>query len=228
MYEVPIYHANRLERLVNSHVRKWLGLPKCFNSVELYSDRALSLPISSLVEEFKCAKVRLETSLTDSRDPVVRGAPPTLATGREWTPAATVLQAKSALIHRDVVGQVQQGRGGFGLGTATPLWRKASTTEQRTMVAEEVHRQEEATRLSKAVAQAKQGRVLRRSSHGANSGAWNPTGLVSSSEQRKTPYHLPLTCNHGFEKDPACPLCAIAATLKHIMVGCKTSLTQDR
>lgn len=129
IYEVPICHAKRLERLMNSHVRKWLGLPKCFSSVGLYSDGDLSLPISSLVEEFKCAKVRLEMSLTDSRDPVVRGAPPTLATGRKWTPATAVQQAKSALLHRDVVGHVQQGRGGFGLGDVTPLWRKVSTME---------------------------------------------------------------------------------------------------
>lgn len=75
IYEVPICLAKRLERLVNPHVRKWLGLPKCFSSVGLYSDGALSLPISSVVEEFKWAKLRLEMSLTNSQDPVVRGAP---------------------------------------------------------------------------------------------------------------------------------------------------------
>lgn len=63
----------------------------------------LSLPIPGLVEEFKCAKVRLEMSRTDSRDPMVRGAAPTPATERKWTPATAVLQDKSALRHRDVV-----------------------------------------------------------------------------------------------------------------------------
>ncbi|KAL7400082.1 hypothetical protein ABVT39_006308 [Epinephelus coioides] len=96
-------------------------------------------------------------SLTDSRDPVVRGAAPTLATGKKWTPATAVQQAKSALLHRDVVGHVQQGRGGFGLGTVTPLWQKAPATKRRTMVVEEVRRQEEADRRSRAVAQATQG-----------------------------------------------------------------------
>ncbi|XP_025760230.1 uncharacterized protein LOC112844845 [Oreochromis niloticus] len=104
MYEVSLNHANRLERLVSSYVKKWLGLPKCLSSIGLYSDGILSLPIPSLVEEFKCAKVRLEMSLTDSQDPIVRGTAPTLATGRKWTPATSVLQAKSALQHRDVVG----------------------------------------------------------------------------------------------------------------------------
>lgn len=84
-------------------MRKCLVLSKCLNSVELYSDGMLSLPIPGLVEEFKCAKVRLEMSCTDSWDPMVRGAAPTLATGRKWTPATAVLQAKSALRHRNVV-----------------------------------------------------------------------------------------------------------------------------
>lgn len=60
MYRVSLNHANRMERLVSTYMRKWLGLPKCLSSVGLYSDRILSLPISSLVEEFKCAKVRFE------------------------------------------------------------------------------------------------------------------------------------------------------------------------
>ncbi|XP_026047161.1 elongation of very long chain fatty acids protein 4-like [Astatotilapia calliptera] len=71
-------------------------------------------------------------SLKDSRDPIVRGAAPTLATGRKWTTATSVLQAKSALSHNDMVGRVQQGREGFGLGNlggnrhlqvAGTLWR---------------------------------------------------------------------------------------------------------
>ncbi|KAI2644850.1 hypothetical protein H4Q32_030713 [Labeo rohita] len=160
MYEVSLSHVNQLERLVNTQVRKWLGLPKCVSSVRMYSKGALSLPISSLVEDFKCAKVRLHMSLTESRDPVVRGAALTLATGKKWTPATAVLQAKSALLHRDVVGHVQQGRGGFGLGALTPLWQKASAIERRTMVVQEVRRQEEATRCSKAVGQTKQGRWI--------------------------------------------------------------------
>lgn len=161
MYEVSLSHANRLERLVNTYVRKCVGLPKCVSSVGLYSKGVLSLPITSLVEDFKCAKVRLDMSLAESRDSIVRGAVPAPATGRKWTPATAVTQAKSALLHRDVVGHVQQGRAGFGLGSVTPRWQKASITERRTLVVEEVRRQEEAARCTKAVAQAKQGRWMR-------------------------------------------------------------------
>ena len=38
----------------------------------------------------------------------------------------------------------------------------------------------------------------------------------------------PINLQLWFGKDPACPLCTTPATLKHIMVGCKTSLTQGR
>lgn len=66
--------------------------------------------------------------------------------------------AKSVLLHRDIVGYVQQGKGGFGFGGVPPLWQKALATDYRAMVVEKVRRQEDATRCSKAVVQAKQGR----------------------------------------------------------------------
>lgn len=110
------------------------------NSVGLYGNGALSLPIS------KSVKVRLELTLTESQDSLVPGAAPTLATGRKWKPGAAEADIKSALRHRDIVGHVQQGRGGFGLGTTTPTWEKATPTEQRQMVVMEVRCQEEAAR----------------------------------------------------------------------------------
>ncbi|TWW73490.1 hypothetical protein D4764_15G0008840 [Takifugu flavidus] len=65
IYEVTLSHANRLERLVNVQVRKWLGLPRCLSSIGLYGSGVLSLPVLSLVEEYKCAKARLEMTLTE-------------------------------------------------------------------------------------------------------------------------------------------------------------------
>lgn len=50
--------------LLNSNVREWLGLPKGLRSVELYSNRAQLLLMSSQVWE-----VRLEMSLTDQWEP---------------------------------------------------------------------------------------------------------------------------------------------------------------
>lgn len=78
---------------MNIQMRKWLGLPRCLSSIGLYGNGALSLPISSLVEEYKCAKSRLGMTLTESWDPFVSGAAPTLATGRKWKPSAAVTVA---------------------------------------------------------------------------------------------------------------------------------------
>lgn len=43
--------------------------------------------MSSLKEEFKCSKVRLEISLAESRDPEVAQAAPTLLMGKKWSSA---------------------------------------------------------------------------------------------------------------------------------------------
>ena len=74
LYEVPLSKVEKLERLVSSYARKWLGLPRCLSSIGLYGKGMLDLPISSLSEEYKCAKVRLEMMLLDSSDPVVAQA----------------------------------------------------------------------------------------------------------------------------------------------------------
>ncbi len=131
-------------------------LPRCLSNIGLYGNGALSLPISSLVEEYKCAKTRLEMMLKESRDPCIRDAAPTLATGRKWIPTTAVADAKAALRHRDIVGQIQYGRGGLGLGITTPTWQKATSKEQQHLVVEEVRHQEEAIICAKAVSQAQQ------------------------------------------------------------------------
>ncbi len=234
IYEVTLSHANRLERLVNAQVRKWLGLPRCLSSIGLYGNGALSLPISSLVEEYKCSKARLEMTLTESRDPFVRGATAALATGRRWRPGVAVAQAKSALRHQDIVGQVQQGRGGLGLGVTTPTWQKATPAERRRLVVEEVRHQEEADRCARAVSQAKQGRWMRWEGVERRkitwSELWNIESNMLSFTIRATYDVLPSPTNLHlwFGEDPACLQCLAPATLKHILVGCKTSLMQGR
>ncbi|KAJ8390957.1 hypothetical protein AAFF_G00098770 [Aldrovandia affinis] len=90
-------------------------------------------------------------TLKDSRDQTISNAALPLLTGRKWTPSDTMQQATSALRHKDIVGHVQQGRGGFGLAAREPTWRKASTSERRKLVVEEVRREEETARSAKAV-----------------------------------------------------------------------------
>ncbi len=80
IYEVPISKVEKLERVVSSFAKKWLGLPRCFTNIGLYGRGILEIPISSLAEEFKCSKVRLEMTLTESRDPCVSQTAPTLVT----------------------------------------------------------------------------------------------------------------------------------------------------
>ena len=63
-----------IERKVNKHLRKWLGIPPSFTSVGLYiRSGQLQLPLSLVVEEFKVAKCRAVMMLKDSTDEMVRG-----------------------------------------------------------------------------------------------------------------------------------------------------------
>lgn len=124
-----------MERTVTSYIKKWLGVPRCLTNISLYGKGVIELPITSLTEEYKCSKVKLQMNLKDSRDQTISNAVPPLLTGRKWTPSA-------ALRHSDIVGHVQLGRGGFGLTASKPTWRKASTSERRKMVVEAVRHQE--------------------------------------------------------------------------------------
>lgn len=45
--------------------KKCLGLPRCITNSALYEKGVLELPVSSLMEEFKCSKVRLEMTLME-------------------------------------------------------------------------------------------------------------------------------------------------------------------
>jgi len=73
----------------------------------------------------------------------------------------SVVKAKAALKIRDIVGQVQHGRGGFGLSLAPPKWQKAGPAQRRKLVVNEVRKQEERMRCIKAISQAKQGECMR-------------------------------------------------------------------
>jgi hypothetical protein len=233
VYEFPISKVEKLERTVSAYVKKWLGLPRCLSNIGLYGHGALELPISSLSEEYKCTKVRLSMTLAESQDAAIRTAPPRLATGRKWTPAEAVEQAQSALRHGDILGHVQQGRYGFGLGTSRPTWHKAIPAERRKLVVAEFRHQQEAERCAKAVSQAKQGQWTTWENLENRKLTWKDLWEMEGSQIsfiRATYDVLPTPKNlkQWFGDDPACPLCQTPATLRHILTGCKTSLSQGR
>jgi len=125
VYEVSLTTLDKLEALISSYIRKWMGVPRCLSRVKPYSKGILQLPVSALTEEFKCAKARLEITLVESRNKCVREAAPVLKTGRNWSAKKSVVEAKAALQIGDIVGQVQHGRGGFELCLAPPKWHRA-------------------------------------------------------------------------------------------------------
>jgi len=57
-----------------------------------------------------------------------------LKIGRKWSAKKSVVEAKAALQIGDIVGQVQQGRGGSGLSLAPPIWHKAGPAQKRKLV----------------------------------------------------------------------------------------------
>ncbi len=173
-------------------------------------------------------------TLKDSRDQTISNAVPLLLTGRKWTPSDAVQQATSALRHSDIVGHVQLGRGGFGLTASKPTWRKASTSERRKMVVEEVRRQEEVERSAKAVSLVKQGQWMRWEGLERRKLSWRELWEMEASNISfiiRATYDVlpsPKNLHQWYDEDPICALCPTPATLKHILTGCKTSLIQGR
>ncbi|KAM3872212.1 putative glutamate receptor [Diretmus argenteus] len=173
-------------------------------------------------------------TLKDSRDQTISNAAPPLSTGRKWTPSDAVQHATSALRHNDIVGHVQLGRGGFGLAASKPTWRKASTSERRKMVVEEVRKQEEAVRSAKAVSLAKQGQWMRWEGLERRKLIWRELWEMEANNISfiiRATYDVlpsPKNLHQWYGEDPTCALCPTPATLKHILSGCKTSLTQGR
>ena len=75
LYEITATTVEKLERTINKHLRKWLGVPPNLTSIGLYSRTSkLQLPFTSLIKEYKVGKARLVTTLKDSKDENVRVA----------------------------------------------------------------------------------------------------------------------------------------------------------
>ena len=234
VYEVPITTVEKMERTITSYVKKLLGVPRCLSNICLYGKGVLELPLTSLTEEYKCSKVRLQMTLKDSKDQTISKAAPPLQTGRKWTSSKAVQQATSALRHQDIVGNIQHGRGGFGLAASKPTFHKATISERRKLVVEEVRRQEETARSAKAVSLAKQGQWTWWEGLERRKINWSELWQMEASNISfiiRAVYDVlpsPKNLHQWYGEDPTCPLCPAPATLRHVMTGCKTSLSQGR
>ena len=90
-------------------------------SAALYKNNgALELPTASLVEQFKCGKVRTILMLRDSRDHTISSNPPKLNTLKQWNAEEATANAAVELQERDLIGAVCSHSRGLGFGTFKP------------------------------------------------------------------------------------------------------------
>lgn len=172
VYEVPLTSVETLERRINNFLRRWLSVPKSFCSIGLYSSGSkLQLPITSVMEEFKTAKVRLAMMLHDSNDQAVRQAIIVVKTGRKWKASGVLREAEERLQHGDIMGMVTQGRLGLGVITRAS-WKEARAKDRKGMVQKEIRAVEEESRQARAVAMKQQGSWTRWESVRGRSLCW--------------------------------------------------------
>ena len=130
LYEIATSTVEGFERLINRHLRRWLGVPPSFTSIGLY-DRTnqLKLPMTSIVEEFKVAKGRPVATLKQLTYDLIRKAGIETHTGRKWSASQAVSQAESRLRHKAIVGTTAVGRQCLG-NTKPQRWTSSSNKER--------------------------------------------------------------------------------------------------
>ena len=81
---------------------------KQLNNVAIHSSRIkLTLPVRSVVEEYKVAKARSFMTLRDSEDHVVKNIQPDVELGRRWTASTAVEEAELRLKPKEMAGASQ-------------------------------------------------------------------------------------------------------------------------
>ena len=232
IYDVPLTTIEKLEGKVSTFLRKWLSLPKSLSSIALYNKGGvLQLPMTSIVEEYKVAKVRHTMILRDNKDDKVQGAQLDHRTRLKWKAQDALEEAESRLRHKDLVGTVTQGRLGLGCITRAQ-WRGASSRQRREMVQQEVRQHEEETRQTKAVSLKAQGKWMRWENIRSRKLTWNELWKTEANKLKfaiASVYDvLPSPSNLAIWKlidDPACENCGRRATLEHILSSCPKSLS---
>ncbi|XP_019616086.1 PREDICTED: uncharacterized protein LOC109463676 [Branchiostoma belcheri] len=235
VYEVALSHVEAMERNINTYVKKWLGVPNSLTNIAIHSRKAkLNIPVRSLVEEFKVAKVRTSMTLSNSKDPVIRNFQPDLRSGRKWRVSAAVEEAEARLRHKEVVGATQTGRQGLGL-IRHKWWSSATEKERREMVVQEVREQEEEKRVAVAAGLAKQGMWTTWESVEQRNISlnvlWQMEPLRISFLWRSTYDLLPTPANLSKwyeERSDCCAACGQKGTLQHILSACPSALSSGK
>ncbi|CAC5407387.1 unnamed protein product [Mytilus coruscus] len=205
VYDVPMTTIEGMERISNGYLRRWLGVPRSFSSVGLYSlGSKLQLPLKSITEEFKVTKVRQH------------------------------LMLKKAGMINEIVGRVAVGRQGLDV-TPTAKWRTATVEGKRHLVQKEVRSMEEESRMVKAVSMKKQGSWLNWEGARQLKLSWNEIWKMEPNRLQfklKSVYDvLPSPTNLatlGLIDDPKCILCSKPANLEHILSSCSSTLKDGR
>ena len=235
VYEFPLTTVEAMERVVHGYIKKWIGIPKSFSSVGLYSvGNKLQLPFSSLVDVYKTTKARTVTMLKDSSDTRINQAGITVKTGRKWEAEQAVCYVEERLRHKDLVGTTTVGRQGLGLNPRN-RWSMASKPERRQLVQDEIRQQAEEERQVKAASMRKQGSWLNWENIKPKKITWDALWKMEPNRTKfllKAVYDLLPSpsnlCLWKLSPDPNCTLCTKPASLKHILSGCSVSLQQGR
>ena len=235
VYDVPLTTAEKMEQAASRYLRKWLGVPPSFTNIGLYSRTLkLSLPISSVTEEYKIGKVRAAVTLQTSKDTVITGSNPQLKTGRKWTTGKAIAEAESRLQIKKIVGTTSVGRKGLGFGLPNQP-RGNNQISYRDQILQEVRNSEEEARTSRAVQLGPQGAWTTWEGVPNRNVKWSELWKMTRTKARflirsvydvlPTPTNL---CIWGKQDDPKCKQCQRVCTLEHILSSCPISLAQGR
>ena len=160
LYEVALTRVERIQQRCNVYIRKWLGLPRMTSCAAIYSNKGpLDLPIPSIVESYKCGKVRTVMMLRYSNDAVVRAAPPDIKTDRKWEATEETDRHISALQNCDIVGATQPSTEGLGLRRFRPF-SSLNSKKRRDAVVDQRKRVEEEKRFVRLVQSSQQGQCV--------------------------------------------------------------------
>ena len=231
IYEIGLPFMESLEKSISRRIRVWLGLPPGLSSIALYSKSALlRLPLSSIAEEYKVGKIRMQLMISNSADPNIREINPQIRSGRKLKAQEEIRKSEETLKFEEIRGQIQHDRHSVGWNHFT-RWSKARALEVRaSLVVQERRREIESDRISKAVQQAQQGQwttwedVVQRSITWHE--MWNMSPLrlafVVRSIYDVLPSHVNLQ-RWGITQDAKCTLCGERVRLSDMF--CPAAIT---